>query len=1062
MKRIFLLLLLTSILSSQAQNWDEIAKGLPTPYSQNLSNQYYGCSVAIDGNYAVVGAYAYEYNGAAFVLFYNGTSWETKAKLIASDAAEDDNFACSVSISDNNIVVGANKDDDNGNSSGSAYVFTKPTGDWVDATETAKLTASDASSGDYFGYSVSISDNNIVVGAYLDNNNGSAYVFTKPEGDWVDATETAKLTASDAAEDDVFAYSVSISGNNIVIGALGDDSNGSSSGSAYIYTKPTGAWVDAIETAKLTASDAATGDSFGKSVCIDGDNIVIGAYGDNNGSYFGSAYVYTKPAGDWIDANQTAKLTAPGNYFGYSVSISGDNIVVGAYQDNENGNGSGSAYIFTKSTETWTDVSQTAKLTASDAAEDDLFAYSVSISGDNIITGAYHDDDNGNNTGSAYIFTKPIENWITTTETTKLIAPIILNNINNIFGSSICVDGNYAIVGAYGDHENKGAAYVLFFDGNNWNTQAKLTASDAIEGLNFGESVSISGNNILVGAHKDNGNGSESGSAYVFTKPIGDWVDATETAKLTASDASEYDAFGISVSISDDNIIVGAWGGDNNNGCAYVFTKPIGGDWVDATETAKLTASDATMFDYFGYSVSISGNNIVIGANANDNNGITTGSAYVYTKPIGNWVDATETAKLTASNASEYDAFGFSVGISNDNIVIGAYGNGNNGCAYVFTKPPGDWVDATETAKLTASDTNTEDWFGKSVSISNNNIVIGAFKNDDNGSESGSAYVYTKPTGDWEDATETEKLTASDANAEDWFGKSVSISNNNIVIGAAHNNDNGNNTGSAYLFRNCEETSHTMSAISCDTYTSPSGKIWTISNTYTDTILNTNLCDSIITINLTINPLANNNIDTSICYNGTYIYADGTEHTNITNNETYISTFVGFATNGCDSLVTENITVLDPIDITVNINNQTITANASNLNYQWIDCNNNNEAITGETNQSFTATSSGNYAVIITDGICSSLSECFYILGVGVNNIINNGEINIYPNPASNNIKISNFRFQVSEIIIIDLAGKIVKQVEPKNSELNIQIGDLEKGVYFVRVGKQIKKLIIN
>ena len=198
-----------------------------------------------------------------------------------------------MSIDGNTIVIGADRDDDNGSSSGSAYVFSNDSGTW---TQTAKLTAYDGAGGDYFGGSVSIDGNTIVIGADRDDDrgssSGSAYVFSNDSGTW---TQTAKLTASDGASFDYFGDSVSIDGNTIVIGADRDDDRGSSSGSAYVFTNDSGTWT---QTAKLTASDGASFDYFGGSVSIDGSTIVVGTLLNSLSLHRdkeGSAYIYRAP-----------------------------------------------------------------------------------------------------------------------------------------------------------------------------------------------------------------------------------------------------------------------------------------------------------------------------------------------------------------------------------------------------------------------------------------------------------------------------------------------------------------------------------------------------------------------------------------------------------------------------------------------------------------------------------------------------------------------------------------------------------------------------------------------
>ena len=196
------------------------------------------------------------------------------------------------------------------------------------------------------------------------------------------------LTASDGMAGDQFGYSVAIDGDTLVVGAYGVGDNGFNSGSAYVFTRTGTIWT---EQAKLTASDGAERDRFGWSVAIDVNTIVVGAWGDDdNGERSGSAYVFTRSGTTW---SQQTKLTASDgaarDQFGGSVAIAGDTIVVGAHQDDENGNRSGSAYVFTRTETTWT---QQAKLTASDGAADDIFGISVAIAGDTIVAGARLDD----------------------------------------------------------------------------------------------------------------------------------------------------------------------------------------------------------------------------------------------------------------------------------------------------------------------------------------------------------------------------------------------------------------------------------------------------------------------------------------------------------------------------------------------------------------------------------------------------------------------------------------------------------------------------------------------
>ncbi|MFC1981249.1 FG-GAP repeat protein [Chloroflexota bacterium] len=234
-------------------------------------------------------------------------------------------------------------------------------------------------------------------------------MFERNQGGADNWGQVKKLIASDGATDDLFGYTVSISGDTLVVGAYQDDDNGSDSGSAYVFARNQGGADNWGQVAKLIASDGAEDDRFGRTVSISGDTLAVGAHGDDdNGSESGSAYVFERNQGGADSWGQVKKLTssdvATGDNFGLSVSISGDTLIVGAVWDDDNGSNSGSAYLFERNqggADNWGEI---AKLTASDGAADDEFGHAVSISGDTLVVGMRLDDDNGPNSGSAYVF----------------------------------------------------------------------------------------------------------------------------------------------------------------------------------------------------------------------------------------------------------------------------------------------------------------------------------------------------------------------------------------------------------------------------------------------------------------------------------------------------------------------------------------------------------------------------------------------------------------------------------------------------------------------------------
>ena len=410
-------------------------------------------------------------------------------------------------------------------------------------------------------------------------------------------------------------------------------------GIILIASSPVMAGTSWLQRQKFITSDGTDWDRFGEAVSISGDLAIMGAGGnDDNGSASGSAYIYKFDGTNWhLQQKLLASDGAASDFFGGSVSISGDLAIVGAYGDNSN---TGSAYIFKFNGTSWI---QQQKLVASDAATDELFGKSVSISGNYAIMGAYRDDDNGTNSGSAYIFKFDGTSW---SQQAKLLPSD--GAATDYFGYSVSISGHLAIVGAYVDYGNGagvGSAYIFKLDGTNWVEQAKLTASDgaAIDGL--GESVSISGDFAIAGAGGDTDNGPGSGSAYIFRFDGTNWL---QQQKLLASDGASSDFFGRSVSISGDLAIVGA-DGDNdtatNSGSAYIFNFD-GTNWV---QQAKLTASDAAASDFFGKSVAISGNLAVVGAYYDDDNGTNSGSGYIFERIATAKVSGTVTDKNTSA-----------------------------------------------------------------------------------------------------------------------------------------------------------------------------------------------------------------------------------------------------------------------------------------------------------------------------------------------------------------------------------------------------------------------------
>lgn len=950
--------------------------------SDTNSYNYLGWAVSISGDTAAVGAYRADGDrGATYVFLRSGDTWTEQARLTPADGEPGDLFGGSVAIEGDTVVIGAPFDSGVVSQyTGAAYVFTRSAGVW---TEGAKLRASDASQLDALGWAVSISGDTVVVGAYNSVQAPfaeAAYVFVRSGGEW---TEQAKLTASDGGAGDLFGIAVAVAGDTAVVGAAGADALGSDSGSAYVFTRDAGTWT---EQAILAASDTTAGDNFGWSVSLSGETAVIGAIGEDAPSPgSGAAYVFARSGGAWAEqAKLAASDGSSGDGFGYSVSVSGDTAAVGAVSDDAPGMDSGSAYVFSRDGAGWL---ETAHLIASDGVAGDWFGISVATSGETVVAGAVEDDSQFlDDTGSAYVFTLRSSNGepcvedracasgfcadgvccgsvcdgecsacsaatkgggidgecgavadgtdpggecaplscgggacLSSCESTSQcaqghycdpsskdcellpsdigdrsvcsaapdlsagaspgwfvllgagIALVILRRRRgarasrssglalvlgaaacgpvepgdagepsraavsrleadpvvtaeqaklaagdgepaDIFGGRVAIVGDTAVVGAQLDDDQgmqSGSVHVFVRGGGAWTAQAKLTALDGADDAHFGASIALFGDTAVVGAPDNNGQGKSSGAVYVFVQSGDGWI---QQAKLTASDEAAEDQFGASVALAEDTLVVGAPNSDtvaNQSGSAYVFGR-TSDMWF---EQAKLKAGDAEVNDHFGASVALSGDTAVVGATFEDDRAVDSGAAYVFVRSGGLWA---EQVKLKASDAASDDLFGASVAVAADTAVVGALfhdtGAVNAGAAYVFVLREGAWV---EEAMLLASDGGADDRFGSSVAVAGDTAVVGAPASngpvDSPLPDSGAAYVFMR-IGAW---AERAKLRASDAAEGDGFGASVAVAGDTVVAGAPSKDGSGPDLGAAYVHLlgapgQCQDETHSV------------------------------------------------------------------------------------------------------------------------------------------------------------------------------------------------------------------------------------------------------------
>jgi len=395
-------------LFAESDYWNEVKKIMADDV---LSSNNFGNSVAVAGNFAVVGSEREntggEDAGAAYIFEKNSgnpNAWKQIEKLKASNLQDNNFFGHAVAIDGNTIVVGAYLEDTDRVNTGAAYVFERniESNAWM---EIKKLRASDAGAGDSFGCSVAIADDVIVIGAEGNGVGGAAYIFERNSGGTNNWGEVKQLTALGESNNYYFGIAVDVDGDIVVVGA----NEGSQAGTAYVFGRNSGGTNTWGRQKKLLASDIESYDSFGSAVAIARDVIVVGAWGEDSAAIgAGAAYIFEKNIGGINNWGELKKIVASDaraeSQFGVSVAIYGDTAVIGAWADSKVARWAGAAYIFDRNCGGSNNWNETKKIIPSDLQKEDNFGYSVAIANDVIAVGSLHEDSGGINAGAAYVF----------------------------------------------------------------------------------------------------------------------------------------------------------------------------------------------------------------------------------------------------------------------------------------------------------------------------------------------------------------------------------------------------------------------------------------------------------------------------------------------------------------------------------------------------------------------------------------------------------------------------------------------------------------------------------
>jgi FG-GAP repeat len=685
----------------------------------------FGTSVALsaDGSTALVGGWSDdEWDGAAWVFTRSGSTWTQQGPKLTGTARHGslDEFGTSVALSGdgNTALVGAPRDNEN---AGAAWVFTRSGSTWT--RQSAKLIGTGEIEGGWFGGSVALSADGeeALIGGHQDNKDvGAAWVFTRSGETW--AQQGAKLTGAGEVGEGAFGESVALSGDGDTA-LIGGPEDNDWAGAAWVFARSGSTWTQ--QGSKLTGKEETAQGDFGTSVTLseDGSTALVGAgLIDGIGTSQAAAWVFTRSGETW--SQQGAKLTGAGEvgegHFGLGVALSsdGNTALIGGPWDNRY---AGAAWVFTRSGEAWSQDG--AKLTGSGQTGNGEFGYSVALSadGNTAVIGGPEDNDW---IGSAWVFTRSGETW--TQQGIKLVGDCANDCANEgtgeigdgRFGESVAVsaDGNTALIGA----PRAGAVWVFTRSGVAWTQQgAELTPTGGAGSDGFGKDVALSadGNAALIG----DPDASSSGAAWVFTRSGSTWM---QSAELTGVGASKENHFGEGVALSGDGetALIGGpcsyYGSGNCTAAAWVFTRS-GETWTQ--QGSKLTGAGESADGDFGESVALSadGGEALIGAPRESERH---GAAWVFTRSGETW--AQQGAKLTAGD-SEYGEFGDSVALSGngEEALIGEpWDDGIVGAAWLFTRSGETWT--LQGDKLTGAGEIGLGKFGGSVAISEDGATM--------------------------------------------------------------------------------------------------------------------------------------------------------------------------------------------------------------------------------------------------------------------------------------------------------------------------------------------------
>lgn len=1088
------------------------------------SNDAFGNTVDINDNYIIIGSKGNKTDasnnntlssaGSVYVYKnYNG-NWYLLQKIVASDRSAGDNFGLKVSLDSNNLMISSEK-----GYAGRMYYFRLGT----KFTETQKFISKDLSIGDDFGISIHLKGDFCIVGAPGEQNDtsgigtlsdaGAAYIFQNVSGTW---KQIKKIVSYERNASDYFGISVAINEGHFLVGAYGEDNDtfGQSfvtgAGAAYFYKlKNNPNWVKSL---KVISVDYATNDEFGKAVSIDSNYAIIGAANEdedyretNTLLNAGAAYILKKDtAGTWYRVQKLSPNDrSESDNFGNSVAIYGEYAMVSAinnkfdpdYKDTLKN--AGAVYVFKNINGYWKQIQ---KITPNDRSKDDKFGHKIAIFEDYaIISSIYNSKDTNGNPSSAYagavyVFKLDSNKWV---EIQKITA--YDRSVNDFFGFSLDLNKDYAIIGSiYHDLDtagnnlmnDAGATYIYKKNSGKFDFIQKITSDYRHANMQFGNSVSIDNDIIVVGAFYENiPNGLNGvGGAYIYKLVNGKFKNIK---KIIPTNKGEYFQFGSSVKIEDKMIYVTAYRETNIlnsvthtlSGGLYLYKSLDGQTW---SNHQKLIASDLYSADLFGLDMDVSNKNILIGSPNSDKDSLNQilsngGAVYIY-KALS---CDTSLTRLNINACERYESPSKRYIWSKSGLyfdTISRQGRCDsllqlnvkifktrdtfdiNTCnQYLSPSLKYNWNTSGRYRDTLKNILGCDSIMIFDLNISKNSQSFHKYSSCDSFISPSLKYIWSK-SGRYYDTllnfVNCDSIITIDLEVSKKFQNNISLNSCTDIVSPSGKfiwSKSGVYQDTLISKSGCDSIlqcmvnigKHSINKVTisnCNSYLSPSKKyLWENSGTYFDTISNYLSCDSIIEFNLTI---IQQSIDT-IHINSCRTYYNPYDKKTYNSSTILTDTLKNFLS--CDSIIISDLNVTT-IDDSVFQNGQTLYSNASQLQYQWLDCNSNYSSIDGEVSQTFSPSLSGVFAVQLKSGDCLDTSACISFTNSSLTSNPFDNYYSIYPNPYNSFLIIQSKITEVHNFNIYDITGKIIYRNTIHEGINTFLLDQFNEGVYILEI----------